>query len=133
MTRPVPEQAELATCGLCAELSIDVVTQLVEWSDDAIARLGLPRYQSIERCRDRVACRRRVETVLEVSWPVNDRTPAPPAPERPQAAPVDAEGMGGESLPVAAGLGPHGSRLSPGPGSKASALPATDEDIEWLR
>lgn len=124
------EQLGFATCGLCAEtgpMPTAVRRLLVEWTDDAQAQLGVPRYQSIDRCVDRAACRARVERVLGVAWPVNDRTPAPAI-----EGPAGPGGMGVESSDAGAGVGPRGSRVATKPSSKVAG-PSSDEDIEWLR
>ncbi len=54
-------------CGLCGTFSPDVATLLVEWAEPQMGR----RWDSIDRCRDSVACRLRVESAGRC-WEVRD-------------------------------------------------------------
>ncbi len=131
------EQLGMLTCGLCAEVGVEVSvveTRMVEWTDDAMRGMGRPRYEVVARCVDRAACRSRVELVLEVPWPVNDRTPAPVAGG---GSPNDEPKTRGPlaNLPFAE----TGSNLSPpiepAPNNAPDAEPvnAGEEEISWLR
>lgn len=60
---------ELRTCRLCRSMSPDVRCLLVR------IKRGRTRFGSIERCRDSIACRARVETANR-RWLVDDNTPA---------------------------------------------------------
>lgn len=54
-------------CGLCGTWGPDVATLLVEWAEPQMGR----RWDSIDRCRDSVACRIRVEAA-GATWLVRD-------------------------------------------------------------
>lgn len=60
--------SERATCALCGLEGHDdeVRISLVEWTEP----IG-DRWQAVDRCRDRIACRLRVEAGDEV-WPIED-------------------------------------------------------------
>lgn len=57
----------MKTCMLCGDTSYDVETGLVEWRTPR----GKDRFTSLPRCRNRRACRARVEEVGD-EWEVWD-------------------------------------------------------------
>lgn len=56
------------TCLLCGATSHDVATALVAWRNP----VGRDRFAAIPRCRDRAACRGRVEAAGE-PWELEER------------------------------------------------------------
>jgi hypothetical protein len=59
-------------CVICGHES-DVAVSLIEWAEPINER----RFDSVPRCRDREACRLRLEAIGE-TWPVADgRRPVP--------------------------------------------------------
>jgi hypothetical protein len=56
-------------CGLCGTWGPDVTTMLVEWAEPLNGR----RWDTIDRCRDSVACRARAEAA-GARWQVRDAT-----------------------------------------------------------
>jgi len=66
----------IGPCLLCGSETEDRAMAFVEWREP----VGNQIWSHIPICRDRAACRSRVETVLEEPWPLRDGTPAPPRP-----------------------------------------------------
>jgi len=58
--------SDFRTCALCGHTGNDVATGVVAWK-----QLVERPFETAERCRDREACRKRVELVGDV-WPVED-------------------------------------------------------------
>jgi hypothetical protein len=56
------------TCLLCGITSHDVTTGLVAWKNP----IGRDRFAAIPKCRDKVACRDRVEAAGE-PWELEER------------------------------------------------------------
>lgn len=66
----------LGTCLICGAERVTTSVDLVEWLEPVAGH----RFDTVERCVDRPACRVRLEAIPGERWPVADRTP-PPAPK----------------------------------------------------
>lgn len=65
----------LGTCLVCGAERVETSLDLIEWIEPVSERFGI-----LERCRDRVTCRARLEAIPGEKWPIADGTP-PPAPK----------------------------------------------------
>ena len=68
--------SELVRCDLCGTASHDVRERLVAWTEAVQRAANLPTWDSVNRCPDYQACRRRVEE-RGGTWPVRDAVTRP--------------------------------------------------------
>jgi hypothetical protein len=67
---------ELLECAICGDTSLDVLLGIVAWkpTDERHVTGG---FEAVPRCRDRIACRRRVELAGK-PWPIISGGSLPP-------------------------------------------------------
>lgn len=63
--------SELVRCDLCGRDAHDVKERLVRWTETVQKASGVPEWDSVNRCPDYQACRRRLEDAGG-TWPVQD-------------------------------------------------------------